>query len=192
MGGFASLGINLPLLVVFIINFIVLFFLLKIFLYKPVLKMLDERAKRTKEGMELAEATKKEYEQARVEVQKQIDRGRQEAQALIAQALQTGEKLKEESRGEATKQAQVIIDRTRAELGSERDKIIDALRKEFVDIAISAAGKVIKAWGVKKSGSTGTFGRRQRKPVEIWWTNRRCDENLPFQSPDMSKTWEAR
>ena len=129
MGGFASLGINLPLLVVFIINFIVLFFLLKIFLYKPVLKMLDERAKRTKEGMELAEATKKEYEQARVEVQKQIDRGRQEAQALIAQALQTGEKLKEESRGEATKQAQVIIDRTRAELGSERDKIIEAARK---------------------------------------------------------------
>jgi F-type H+-transporting ATPase subunit b len=144
MGGFASLGINLPLLVVFIINFIVLFFLLKIFLYKPVLKMLDERAKRTKEGMELAEATKKEYEQARVEVQKQIDRGRQEAQALIAQALQTGEKLKEESREEAAKQAQVIIDRTRAELGSERDKIIDNLRKEFVDIAISAAEKVIK------------------------------------------------
>jgi len=144
MGGFASLGINLPLLVVFIVNFIVLFFLLKIFLYKPVLKMLDERAKRTKEGMELAEATKKEYEQARVEVQKQIDRGRQEAQALIAQALQTGEKLKEESREEAAKQAQVIIDRTRGELGSERDKIIENLRKEFVDIAISAAEKVIK------------------------------------------------
>ena len=144
MGGFASLGINLPLLVVFVVNFIVLFFLLKIFLYKPVLKMLDERAKRTKEGMELAEATKKEYEQARVEVQKQMDRGRQEAQALIAQALQTGEKLKEESREEAVKQAQVIIDRTRMELGSERDKIIENLRKEFVDISISAAEKVIK------------------------------------------------
>jgi F-type H+-transporting ATPase subunit b len=144
MGGFASLGINLPLLVVFIINFIVLFFLLKIFLYKPVLKMLDERAKRTKEGMELAEATKKEYEQARVEVQKQIDKGRQEAQVLIAQALQTGEKLKEESREEATKQAQVIVDRTRGELESEREKIIENLRKEFVEIAISAAEKVIK------------------------------------------------
>lgn len=144
MGGFASLGVNLPLLVVFVINFIVLFVLLRIFLYKPVLKMLDERSKRTKEAMELAEATKKEYEQAKVEVQKQIERGRQEAQAIIAQALQTGERLKEESREEATKQAQMIIDRTRAELESERDKIVDGLRKEFVDIAISAAGKVIK------------------------------------------------
>jgi len=144
MEGFASLGINLPLLVVFIINFIVLFVLLRIFLYKPVLKMLDERAKRTREGMELAEATKKEYEQAKVEVQKQIEKGRQEGQAIIAQALQTGERLKEESREEATKQAQVIVDRTRGELESEREKIVEGLRKEFVDIAISAAEKVIK------------------------------------------------
>jgi F-type H+-transporting ATPase subunit b len=143
MGGFASLGVNLPLLVVFIINFIVLFILLRLFLYKPVLRMLDERAERTKEGMELAEATKKEFEQAKGEVQKQIENGRQEAQAIIAQALQTGERLKEESRAEATKQAQVIIDRTRTELASERDKIVDGLRTEFVDIAISAAEKVI-------------------------------------------------
>jgi F-type H+-transporting ATPase subunit b len=144
MGGFASLGVNLPLLVVFIINFIVLFVLLRLFLYKPVMKMLDERAKRTKEGMELAEATKKEYEQSKVEVQKQIEKGRQEAQAIIAQALQTGERLKEESREEASKQAQTIVDRTRAELESEREKIVQDLRREFVDISIAAAEKVIK------------------------------------------------
>jgi F-type H+-transporting ATPase subunit b len=144
MGGFASLGINLPLLVVFIINFIVLFVLLRIFLYKPVMKMLDERAQRTKEGMELAEATKKEYEQAKGEVQKQIEKGRQETQAIIAQAMQVGERLKEESRQEAAKQAQTIIDRTRTELETERDKIVEDLRREFVDISIAAAEKVIK------------------------------------------------
>lgn len=92
MGGFASLGVNLPLLVAFVINFIVLFVLLRLFLYKPVLKMLDERAKRTTEAMEQAEATKKEYEQARVEVQKQIEKGRQEGQAIISQAMQVGER----------------------------------------------------------------------------------------------------
>ena len=144
MGGFASLGVNLPLLVVFFINFIVLFVLLRLFLYKPVLKMLDERSKKTKDAMELAEATKKEFEQAKVEVQKQIEKGRQEAQAILTQATQVGERLKEESRQEAQKQAQVIVDRTRAELGAERDKIVGDLRREFVDISISAAEKVIK------------------------------------------------
>jgi F-type H+-transporting ATPase subunit b len=144
MGGFASLGINLQLLVVFIVNFIVLLVLLRLFLYKPVLKMLDERAKRTKEAMELAESTKKEYEQAKGEVQKQIEKGRQEAQTIVAQAMQAGERLKEESRQEATKQAQTIVDRTRVELETERNKIVEDLRREFVDISIAAAEKVIK------------------------------------------------
>lgn len=144
MGGFSSLGINLPLLVAFLINFAVLFILLKIFLYKPILKMLDERAKKTQEGMELAEATKKEYEQAKEEVQRQIEKGRQETQAIITQATQVGERLKGESREEAAKQAQTIIDRTRAELATERDQLVDRLRKEFVDISIAAAEKVIK------------------------------------------------
>ena len=144
MGGFASLGINLPLLVVFIVNFIILFILLYLFLYKPVLKVLDERARRTREGMELAEATKKEFELAKDEVQKQLEKGRQEAQAIITQAMQVGERLKEESRQEAMKQAQTIVDRTRSELGAEREKIVEDLRREFANIAVSAAEKLIK------------------------------------------------
>ncbi len=144
MGGFASLGINLPLLVVFVANFIVLLVMLRLFLYKPVMKMLDERAKRAREAIELAEATKKEYDQAKGEVQKQIEKGRQEAQAIIGQAIQVGERLKEESRQEAAKQAQGIVDRARSELEAERDKIVGDLRREFVDISIAAAEKVIK------------------------------------------------
>jgi F-type H+-transporting ATPase subunit b len=144
MGGFASLGINLPLLVVFIVNFIILLVMLRLFLYQPVMKVLDERAKRTKDAMELAEATKKEYEEAKGEIQKQIEKGRQEAQAIITQAMQVGERLKGESREEAAKQAQVMIDRARSELEAERDKIVGDLRREFVDISIAAAEKVIK------------------------------------------------
>jgi len=144
MGGFASLGINLPLLVVFVVNFIVLLIMLRLFLYKPVMKVLDERAKRAREAIELAEATKKEYDQAKDEVQKQIEKGRQEAQAIIGQAMQVAERLKEESRQEATKQVQVMIDRARAELEAERDKMVGDLRREFVSISIAAAEKVIK------------------------------------------------
>jgi len=144
MGGFASLGINLPLLVVFLVNFIVLLVMLRLFLYKPVMKVLDERAKRAREAIELAEATKREYDQAKDEVQKQIEKGRQEAQAIIGQAMQVAERLKEESRQEASKQAQVIVDRARSELEAERDKMVGDLRREFVAISIAAAEKVIK------------------------------------------------
>ena len=143
MGGFASLGINVPLLVAFVISFIILFALLGLFLYKPVLKMLDERSKKIKESMERAEATKQEYERAQIVVQEQIDKARQEGQAIIAQATQMSGRLKEEVVEEAKKEAQAIVDRTRAELEWERDKVIDDLRREFVDVAVLAAERVI-------------------------------------------------
>ncbi|MCJ7669238.1 MAG: F0F1 ATP synthase subunit B, partial [Dehalococcoidia bacterium] len=144
MGGFAKLGINLPLLISFIISFVILFALLRLFLYKPVMKMLDERSRRIKESMEQVEATKEEYAHAGEEVKKLISKAREDGQALVNQATQVGERLREEAREGARKEAQVIVDRTRAELEEERDRIINDLRREFVDISISAAEKVIK------------------------------------------------
>jgi F-type H+-transporting ATPase subunit b len=144
MGGFAKLGINLPLLISFIVSFVILFALLRLFLYKPVMKMLDERSKRIKESMEQAEATKGEYARAEEEVRRLISKAREDGQVLVSQAGQMGEKIKEEAKEGARKEAQVIVDRTRAELEEERDRIIDDLRREFVDISISAAEKVIK------------------------------------------------
>jgi len=144
MGGFDKLGISLPLLLAFVINFIILLALLGKFLYKPVLKMLDERAQKVKESMEWAESIKRDYEQAKAEVQKQIEKGRQEAQGIIAQAFQTGEALKEEARKEASDQAKAIVEKARLQLEAERDKMVEDLRKEFVSLLILASEKVIR------------------------------------------------
>ena len=144
MGGFSSLGISLPLLLAFVINFIILLALLGKFLYKPVLKMLDERTQKVKESMEWAESIKRDYEQARVEVQKQIEKGRQEGQAILAQAVQKGEALKEEARKEASAQAKAIVEKARLQLEAERDKMVEDLRKEFVSLLILASEKVIR------------------------------------------------
>jgi F-type H+-transporting ATPase subunit b len=142
--GEGFLGVTLPTFIGQLISFLILFGLLVFFGYKPIRKMLDERSNRIKESMEQAEATKKEYEQAQVAVQEQIKKAREEGQAIISQAAQIAERLKEEARGEARKEAQSIVERTRVELERERDKTIDDLRKEFVDISILAAEKVIK------------------------------------------------
>ena len=123
MEGF--LGLTLPNFIGQLINFLILLGLLTFFGYKPIRKMLDE------------------YEHARAEVGKQISKARGEGQSIIGQAAQAGDRIKEEARQEARKEAQVIVERARAELARERDKIVDDLRKEFVDTAILAAEKVL-------------------------------------------------
>jgi len=138
-----GLGLDLPTFIGQLVSFLILLGLLVFVGYKPIRKMLDERANRIKESMEQAEATKQEYEQAKVAVQEQIGKAREEGQAIISQAAQIGDRLKEEARGEARKEAQALVERARVEMERERDKVIDDLRHEFVDTAILAAEKVI-------------------------------------------------
>ena len=52
-----ELGINLPGLITQLISFSILLFLISKFLYKPVVKLLDERAEKIKIGAPLVNAT---------------------------------------------------------------------------------------------------------------------------------------
>jgi len=138
-----NIGINLPLLLAFLINFVILFVLLGIFLYKPALKMLDQRQAKIRESMEQTELIKQQAARAEEQVREQLESARKEGQTMIAQSAQMGEKLKGEARGEARREAELLIARAQDEIKRQSDEAINELRKEFVDIAITAAEKVI-------------------------------------------------
>ena len=143
MGGLASLGISMPTLLAQIINFVILFGLLYLVAYKPIMRMLDERSRKIKESMEQTEYIKQQAEQAEEEAKKRIDAAAKEGQEAIARAMRTGEEVRQEAQQQAKQDAEVLIARARAEIQRERDEAIDQLRKEFADITIMAAGKVI-------------------------------------------------
>ena len=139
-----GLGINLSAFIAQIINFVILLLLLYFVAYKPILKMLDQRSTKIKEGMERTEAIRRQAAKAEQEIKAQLDKARKEGGTIIAQAGQIGERSKEEARKEARQEAKSIVAKTKTEIAQERDKVINELRKEFVDIALIAAEKVIK------------------------------------------------
>ena len=139
-----KLGIDLPQLLAFVINFFLLLGLLTLVLYKPITRMLDERAGKIKESLDQAEHMKEEMAQAEESVKVQIEAGRKEGLAIVAQASQTGDRLKEEARAEARKEAEALIARARAEIAMEREESFNQLRREFADLAVLAAEKVIE------------------------------------------------
>lgn len=143
MGGLAGLGINLPTLVAQIINFVILFGLLYLVAYKPIMRMLDERSKKVKESMEQTEFIRRQAEQSEEEARKRIEAASKEGQALIERAVRTGEETKHEAQQQAREQAESLIAKARTEIQRERNEAIDDLRKEFADLTIMAAGKVI-------------------------------------------------
>ena len=140
-----GLGINLPLLIVFVVNFVLLFVLLSVFLYKPVLKTLDERQARIKESLDQADQVKQQTAEAEQTIKAQLDSARKEGQKIISQSEQIAERLKSEAINEARKEAESLIAKAHTEIQRQREKDMDDLRKQFADIAILAAEKVINA-----------------------------------------------
>jgi F-type H+-transporting ATPase subunit b len=138
-----KLGIDVPSLVAFLINFFILLGLLTLVLYKPVIRMLDQRSAKIKESLEQAERMKQESVRAEETVKAEIEAGRREGQALMNQAAQTAEKLKGEARAEARQEAEALIAKARIEIDREREESVNQLRQEFADLAILAAEKVI-------------------------------------------------
>jgi F-type H+-transporting ATPase subunit b len=138
-----ALGINLPGLLAQLINFAILLVILRLVAYKPIMRMLDERSRRVREGLEAAERMKEQAAQADVKVEKRLEEARQEGQALIGQAQQIAARTQEEARQQARAEGEALLARARSEIQLERDDAIAQVRREFADLTIAAAEKVI-------------------------------------------------
>lgn len=138
-----ALGINLPGLLAQLIGFAILLILLRFVAFKPFMRMMDERSRRVREGLEAAEKMKEQAAQSDVAVQKRLDEARQEGQTLIGQAQQIASRLQDEGRQQARTEGEALLARARNEIQLERDEAIAHIRREFADLTIIAAEKVI-------------------------------------------------
>ncbi|MEX0683470.1 MAG: F0F1 ATP synthase subunit B [Dehalococcoidia bacterium] len=142
--GIGALGLNLPALIAQLINFTLLLIVFRLFLYKPLLRILDERKKRIEEGLQASDEAKARLTQTEQEVAAEMTRARQEAQGIITQAQQASSRIQEEGRAAARAEQEQILERARQEIQLERDSAIADLRREFADLTVTAAERVIK------------------------------------------------
>ncbi|HUT96927.1 MAG TPA: F0F1 ATP synthase subunit B [Dehalococcoidales bacterium] len=143
MGGLESLGINMPTLIAQLINVAILFGLLYLVAYKPIMRMLDERSRRVKESMEQTENIKQQAEHAEEEASKRIADASREGEEVVARAMRTGEEVRKEAQAQSRQEAETLISRARAEIQQERNEAVGELRQEFADLTVMAAEKVI-------------------------------------------------
>ena len=143
-GGIGALGINLPSLIAQLINFTILLIVLGWAFKKFLFPMLDERRKRIQEGLEASDEAKKRLAQTETETAAELDKARQEGQGLIGQAQQMSARIQEEARQSARAETETLLERARSEIQLERDAAIADLRREFADLTITAAERVIR------------------------------------------------
>ncbi|MCL4458559.1 MAG: F0F1 ATP synthase subunit B [Chloroflexi bacterium] len=144
MGALGALGIDSPVLIAQAINFVLLLALAYIFLYKPILKVLDRRSAHIRMSMERVEHIKEEAERIKKEHAAQMEQSRREGQAIIAQATEAAERIRREAQAQSQAQAEEFLARARAQIERERQKAIVDLHAQIADLAILAASKVVR------------------------------------------------
>ena len=138
-----ALGLNLPQLIAQVANFFLLLVILRLVAYKPILKMLDERKQKIAEGLNAAEIARAEAAQAQANIASELQEGQRQAQEVVAGAQQIATRIQAEAREQANRDREESLVRARAEIQLERDRAVADLRREFADITVSAAEKVI-------------------------------------------------
>lgn len=126
-----------------IIVFVALLFLLSKTAFPAIVRSVAEREQRLVKLNNEAKAARDEAMALLAEQKALMGTARTDAQAILAEARQAAER--ERTLGmEKTKQEQHdLMERARKDIQAERDRAVADLRRETVDLAIAAAGKVI-------------------------------------------------
>ena len=133
-----------PMLIIgTLINFFVLLFLLKKFLYKPVCNMLDARSNEVANNLTQAEEAKVEAQKLKDDYAAQIKNAKNEAQDIINRAAQIGEQTKTEIVTEAREEAQKLTEKAQEEINREKSEALNELRTVVANLAVLAAEKIV-------------------------------------------------
>lgn len=126
------------------VNFLFLLWFLKKFAYKPILQMMEDRKAKIADDLSNAAAAKNEAEAAKAEASAMLTRARVEAQAIIDNARKTALAAQEKMMADAKdEQARIIAD-AQETIAMEKQKAMDEIRSQVVELSLLAAGKIVE------------------------------------------------
>lgn len=143
--------VNLPLVtidpgtIVFtLINTLIIFILFKVFLFKPVGKILDKRNEMA--AAEIAEAKRAKESAAKTEQEyiEKLAKAKEEAADIMKQATLRAQKREEEIVNEANQKAAEIKARAEENIKRDKQRAVNDIKDEISDIVIMAASKVVE------------------------------------------------
>ena len=129
-----TLGLNVPGLIWHAVNFLVLLFLLRLVLFKPVVGMLDARAQRVRDSMEQAEADR----------QALLAETRREAEQIRGRADEQAKRILADAEARAHERQQVAEQQAEAAARQIEDRVMAQVRVQLADLVVTAVERVTR------------------------------------------------
>ena len=140
----AKLGLDWGVMLAQLINFGVLIVALSYFVYKPVLRVIDDRRERVRKSMEDAKAIenqKREIDQFKVEQFRKID---EECGKFLETAKTQAENARKEILAGAEKEAAAILAKARQQLDEERNRMVGDVQTTLASVIVRMTEKILE------------------------------------------------
>lgn len=152
---FKDFGVNPILLVAQIINFLIVLFLLKRFMYKPVLDVLKKREEQIKNGLKDAQDAEKKLLDAEEKEKQIIHKAKESAEKIISGAKSEAAEIRTFAEESAKKESEKILVLARETIAQEEKAAEERLTKKIGKIALTLLEKSL----------TGLFGEKEQKII---------------------------
>lgn len=140
-------GVKPMLLAAQVVNFLVLLILLKKFLYKPILKVLEERKKVISQSLQNAAEIEDRLNKIGADREKKLHEAANEAKAIIDDASKSANDIVSQAHAKATGDIERLKAKNMEAMQLEKDKLHQEIRSELAGLIISGletvTGKVI-------------------------------------------------
>jgi F-type H+-transporting ATPase subunit b len=138
-----ALGINLGYLLVQILNFGIVFVVLRVWAYTPIVNMLEQRRERIAKGLEDARVASEARENAEADAEKILSEARSKASAEAREVTQRAEEQAKEIRTAAEGEAGKAREKALADVEAERVRVLGDMRGQVAALSVAAAQKLI-------------------------------------------------
>jgi F-type H+-transporting ATPase subunit b len=139
-----ELGINPVFLLSQIVNFLILFVALRVFLWKPLTQRLDARREMLRKQREDAEATAEARAQIEEERARVLADAQAEAKEVLAEARSQAQEIIDQAHVEARERVEQELADARQAAEEERDRLLGRMREQIATLAIAAAHKLVE------------------------------------------------
>ena len=144
MGYFESfIGVNLWTALFTLLNTLTVIFVGTKFLFKPIMKIIQDRQKEIDDLYSDANAAKADAQAMQSEYQAKLGDAQAASERIVKEAVSRGQAREEEIIRQANAEASAIVDKAVADIALEKKKAINDAKDEISDLALAIAGKVV-------------------------------------------------
>ena len=139
------IGVNIWTALFVLLNFLLLFFVAKKFLFVPVKNMIDSRQQEIDTMYSEANAARDSAQAMEAEYQTRLAQAQETGDALVKEAMARGKNREEEILRQANREADAIREKASSDIAREKKKALNDAKDEISSMALEIAGKVVGA-----------------------------------------------